>query len=91
LPTPVFERKIVRKLYGPVKEGDRWGITDREIKDILQGVDIVKYVNSVQLRWCGRVERTQIQRMLKEIATDTMEEGKEEDHAEDGETRLKNI
>jgi len=74
-----------------VKEGDRWGVTDREIKDILQRVDIVKYVNCLQLGWYGRVERTQDQRMLKQIATDTMVEGKEEDHVKDGETRLKNI
>ena len=74
-----------------MKEGDRWGITDREIKDILQGVDIVKCVNCLRLRWYGRVERTQNQRILKQIATDTLEGGKEEDHVKDGETRLKNV
>jgi hypothetical protein len=72
-------------------EGDRWGITDREIKDMLQGVDIVKYVNSLRLRWYGHVERTQDRRMLKQIASDIVVEGKEEDHVKDGETRLKNI
>jgi hypothetical protein len=28
----IFKRKTARKLYGPVKEGDYWGLTNREIK-----------------------------------------------------------
>jgi len=45
----IFERKTVRKLYGHVKEEDCWGITNREIKDILQGAGIVKCTKSLLL------------------------------------------
>jgi hypothetical protein len=87
----ILERKTVRKLYGHVVEGDCWGITNREIKNILQRVDIVRYIKFLRLRWYGHVERMHNQRMPKQIATATMEEGKEEDHVKDGETKLKNI
>jgi hypothetical protein len=62
-----------------------WRIrTNKEIKDILQGNDIIKFIKFLQLRWYGYVERMQNQRMPKQIATATTE-----DHEKDGETRLK--
>lgn len=73
-----------------MKERDRWGVTNREVKDVLQEADIVKCIKSLRLRLYGHVERTQDQRMLKQIATAIMEEGKEEDHVKDGK-KFKNI
>jgi len=38
----MFERKIERKIYGPVEEGTWWrGRTNKEVKNILQRTDIV--------------------------------------------------
>jgi hypothetical protein len=32
----VFERKVVRRIYGPVREGERWIIrSNRELEEIL--------------------------------------------------------
>jgi hypothetical protein len=43
----IFDRKIVSKIHGLVKEGERWGIrSNKEIKDMLQGEDIVKFIKS---------------------------------------------
>jgi hypothetical protein len=43
----VFERKVVRRIYGPVREGERWTIrSNRELEEILRGEDIVKFVKS---------------------------------------------
>jgi hypothetical protein len=45
-------------------------------------------MKSLQLRWYGLVEKTQNQRMSKQIATATMKgTGKEENHVKDRETR----
>jgi hypothetical protein len=43
----IFERKIVRKMCGPVEEGECGQIrTNKEIKDIVQGEAIVKFMKS---------------------------------------------
>jgi hypothetical protein len=43
----VFERKVVRMIYGPVREGERWRIrSNRELEEILRGEDILKFVKS---------------------------------------------
>jgi hypothetical protein len=43
----VFERKVVRRIYGPVREGQRWRIrSNRELEEILRGEGIVKFVKS---------------------------------------------
>ena len=44
----------------------------KEIKDILQGADIVKFTKPFRLRWYGHVERMQTQRMPTNYNT-TME------------------
>ena len=46
----MFERKIIRKIHEPVKEGELWRIrTNKEIKDTLRGQDIVKFIKSLHL------------------------------------------
>jgi hypothetical protein len=65
----ISEMKIIRNIYGLVKEGDRWRIRmNKEIKDILQGADIVKFIKSSRIRWYGHVESLHNQRMPKQIA-----------------------
>jgi hypothetical protein len=55
---PVFEKKVVRRIYGPVREGERWRIrSNREVQEILRGEDIVKFLKSQRLAWLGDVER----------------------------------
>jgi hypothetical protein len=52
----IFERKIIRKIYGPINEGESWRIrTNKEIEDTLEGADIVKFIKSRRLRWCGHI------------------------------------
>jgi hypothetical protein len=41
----VFERKILRKIYGPVKEKDLWIIRrNDELGDIMMGENIVRFI-----------------------------------------------
>jgi hypothetical protein len=63
----ISARKIIRKIYGPIK-GDSWRIRmNKEIKAILQGTDIVQFIKSSVIRWYGHVERMQNQIMPKKL------------------------
>jgi hypothetical protein len=62
----IFERKIVRGIYGPINEGESWRIrTSKEIEDILEGAGIVEIIKSLRLRWCGHTERMNNKKMPK--------------------------
>ena len=54
----VSERKILRKIYGPVKENELWRIRrNGELEVIIKGENIVRFVKCQRLRWFGRIER----------------------------------
>jgi hypothetical protein len=73
----ISEKEIIRKIYGPIKEGDSWA-------------DIVKFIKSFRIRWYGHVERMQNQRMSKQIAAATMEGKRKRGRPrKNGRTRLK--
>jgi hypothetical protein len=41
----VFERKILREIYGPVKENELWRIRrNDELEDIIKGENIVRFI-----------------------------------------------
>jgi hypothetical protein len=70
----IFERKIVRKIYGPINEGESWKIrTNKEIEDKLEGADTVKFIKSLRLRWCGHIKRMNNERIPKKIITTKIE------------------
>jgi hypothetical protein len=70
----VFERKFVRRIYGPVREGERWKIrSNRELEEILRGEDIVKFVKSLRLAWAGHVERMDEENMSGNLLHGRME------------------
>jgi len=54
-----FERKIMRKMYGPTRTEDvYWRIkTNQEISDILKGQNIIGFIKKQRLNWLGHVER----------------------------------
>jgi hypothetical protein len=69
----IFERKTVTKLHEPVKEGEPWRIrTNKGIKDIVQGQEIVICTKSLHLRWYSQVERMQKQDTPKQNAAGSM-------------------
>ena len=54
----VFERKILRKIYGPVKENELWRIRrNDELEAIIKGENIVKFIKCQRIRWLGHIER----------------------------------
>jgi len=41
----VFERKILRKIYGPVKENELWRVQrNNELEAIIKGENIVRFI-----------------------------------------------
>ena len=52
----VFDRKILRKIYGPVKENELWRIRrSDELEAILQGENIVRFIKCQRIRWLGHI------------------------------------
>jgi hypothetical protein len=61
--------KIVRKIYGPVKEREWYRIRpNKEIKNILQwNINIVNYIKVKRLAWAGYLMRMNDDRTIKKI------------------------
>jgi hypothetical protein len=56
----IFERKTLRKIYGPVRENELWRVRRYdELETIVKGSDIVKFIKCQRMRWPGRIERMQ--------------------------------
>ena len=54
----IFERKILRRIYGPVIDWGRWRIrTNQELYLLCGEDDIVKFCKLSRLRWAGHVIR----------------------------------
>lgn len=64
----VFERRILRKIYGPIFDAStgRYRIrTNKELKDLYGDSDIVREVKSKRLQWAGHVRRLPDSRIVK--------------------------
>ena len=56
----IFERKILRKIYGPVKENELWRIRrNDELEAIIKGENVVRFIKCQRIRWLGHIERMQ--------------------------------
>lgn len=64
----VFERKIYRRIYGPIKEGEVWRLRrNDEINGVIGNEDIVRFIKASRLRWIGHVERMDQERIQRRI------------------------
>ena len=56
----IFERQILRKIYGPVKENELWRIRrNNELEAIIKGENIARFIKCQRIRWLGHIERMQ--------------------------------
>ena len=64
----VFERKVLRKIFGPTNENGIWRIkTNQELDKIIKHKNIINFITAQRLGWLGHIERMQGTRMVKAI------------------------
>ena len=53
-----FERKVLRKIFGPVRVGADFRIRfNSELHELLNDIDVLQRINNHRLRWLGYVVR----------------------------------
>ena len=63
-----FERKVLRKIYGPVVDKVVWPIRyNNELCELIGGEDIVRFVKAQRIQWLSHVERMDETVMLKRV------------------------
>ena len=63
-----FERKVLRRILGPVKEGDRWRIRyNNELYSIFDDPEISTLIRLKKLEWAGHVERMDDDKIPKRL------------------------
>jgi len=85
----IFQRKIVRRLCGPLYENGEWkSRTNRELEETRNGEYIVKWIKEHRIGWLGHLERIWEDRMPKKIFTreleGTIKKGKTQEKMERG-------
>jgi len=54
----VFERKILRRIFGPTKENQIWRVkTNEELDKLIKHKNIINYIKVQRLSWFGHVQR----------------------------------
>ena len=64
----IFERRILRRIFGPIKENGLWRIqTNNELNKLIQNKNIINYIKAQRLGWFGHVNRMSDDRMGKSL------------------------
>ena len=64
----IFERKTLRRIYGPDQEGDIWRIrNNEELNRSINREHIVKFINAQRIRWQGHVKRMDVGAMPRKM------------------------
>ena len=54
----IFERQILRKIFGPVDTDNIWRIRNNmEIGKLTEGADIVRFIKAQRNKWLGLIQR----------------------------------
>ena len=70
----VFERKILRRIYGPICEGATWRSRyNEELYRLYDETDLVTTIRITRLRWAGHIVRMQDNLPCKKISLDKPE------------------
>jgi len=54
----IFERQILRKIFGPVNMDNIWRIRNNmEIDKLIEGAHIVRFIKAQSIKWLGDTQR----------------------------------
>ena len=63
-----FERKILRRIFGPVQQNSQWRMRyNDELYDLYKDNDIVTFIKLRRLEWAGHVYRMEDHRIPKRL------------------------
>jgi hypothetical protein len=64
----VFERKILRRIFGPTNGKQIWRVkTNEELDKLIKHKNIINYIKAQRLSWFGDVQRMPDTRKIKKI------------------------
>ena len=64
----IFERKILRKIFGPNNENGTWRIkTNQELNETIKCKNIINFIRAQRLSWLGHIKKMQGTKMVKAI------------------------
>jgi hypothetical protein len=64
----VFERKVLRRIFGPTKERDgTWRIKTNEELDEIRHKNIINHIKAQKSSWFGHLHRMPEDRMVKRV------------------------
>jgi hypothetical protein len=64
----IFERKFLRKIFGPTRENQLWRIkTNDELDKLIKHQNIINHIKALRLSWFGHVQRMPDSRTAKKI------------------------
>ena len=64
----VFERRILRRIFGSTKETQIWKVkTNEELDKLIKHKNIINYIKAQRLSWFGHVQRMPDTRTVKKI------------------------
>jgi hypothetical protein len=62
----VFERKILRRIFGPVNDSGQWRIRyNHEVYELYEEPDLVTCIEIRRLHWAGHIQRMENTRIPK--------------------------
>jgi len=89
----LFERKILRKIFGPTYENGFWKIkTNQELDKLMKHKNIINFARVQNLGWYGHIERMKETRMVKQYTPgNPFQRDQREDQRYAGRMMLKKI
>jgi len=64
----VFERKILRRIFGPTKENQIWRVkTNEDLDKLIKHKNVINYIKAQRLSWFGHVQRMPAARAVEKI------------------------